>query len=132
MINPNEFRLGNYLMQKINNRIVVVTCNYSHFELMAKNGKDLFPVVLNPALVEKCGFNENPDYPLLPEAREFRLVLPVNGPHKNEVVIYMKNNKECFGRAMLNDLPASNPFYHLHQLQNLCFALTGAELPVRI
>lgn len=133
MINPSEFRLGNYLMQKIHNRIKTVPCSYDHFELMAKGDiKELFPVILKAELLECCGFRENMDYPLLPEAREFRLVLPVQGGQKNELLAYIKNNKECFGRAMINGLPASNPFYQLHQLQNLFFALTGEELMVTI
>lgn len=133
MIKPSEFRLGNYLMQKLHNRIKTVPCDYAHFEQMQKGEiRDLFPVVLKAELLEKCGFRENPDYPLLPEAREFKLAVPVQGNQKNEVFAYIKNNKECFGRAMMNGLPASNPFYHLHQLQNLYFALTGEELAVAI
>ena len=74
----------------------------------------------------------NKDYPLLPDAREFILVLPVIGNHKNEIRAYIKNNKECFGRAVVNGLPVSNNFYHLHQLQNLFFALTNEEINVKI
>jgi hypothetical protein len=132
MINMNELRPGNQIMQKINNRIVTVTCNHEHFELLSKGGKDVFPIILKAELLEKCGFVENKDYPLLPDAREFKLVIPVIGNHKNEILAYIKNNKECFGRAVVNGLTASNNFYHLHQLQNLYFALTGEELKVKI
>ena len=133
MINANELRLGNYLMQKVATRIITTPCTYQHFELLSKGeSKDLFPVVLQAELLEKCGFIENKDYPLLPSAREFKLVLPVIGHHQNEIYAYIKNNKECFGRATLNGLPVSNNFYHLHQLQNLYFALTGEELNARI
>lgn len=128
MINANELRLGNHIMQKINNRIVTTSCGYQHFELLAKGEKDLFPIVLKAELLEKIGFRENKDYPLLPDAREFKLVLPVIGNNKNEILAYIKNNKECFGRAVVNGLPASNNFYHLHQLENLFYALTGEEV----
>ena len=94
--------------------------------------KDLFPVVLKPELLEKCGFIENKNYALLPDAREFKLVLPVIGNAQNEIHAYVKNNKECFGRATINNLPISNNFYHLHQLQNLYFALTGEELSISL
>ena len=131
MINPNEFRFGNYLLQKINNRIVPVSYNVSHVELVIKGElKDLFPLVLKPELLEKAGFVENKDYPLLPDAREFRLVLPVIGSQQNEICAYVKNNKECFGRAVVNGFPASNNFYNLHQLQNLYFSITGEELAI--
>ena|SRR5215211_2532297 len=133
MINANEFRLGNYLLQKINTRINTTRLGLEHFEGIAKGeNKDLFPLVLKAEFLEKSGFIENKDYPLLPEAREFRLVLPVIGNHQTEICAYIKNNKECFGRAIINNLPVSNNFYHMHQLQNLYFALTGKELDVRL
>ena len=133
MIAVTELRIGNYLMQKINNRIVTTKCTFQHFNLFESgNNKDIFPILLKADLLEKCGFKENKEYPLLPDAREFNLVLPVIGNHKNEVYAYIKNNKECFGRATVNGLPVSNNFYYLHQLQNLYFVLTGEELTVKI
>ncbi|HEU4633848.1 MAG TPA: hypothetical protein VFS22_07685 [Flavisolibacter sp.] len=133
MINANELRLGNYLMQKVFTRIITTPCTYQHFELLNKGeSKDLFPLVLKAELLEKCGFIENKNYPLLPSAREFRLVLPVIGSNQNEIFAYIKNNKECFARATANGLPVSNNIYHLHQLQNLYFSLTGEEITIKI
>lgn len=133
MINENELRLKNYILQKINNRIVPVQCTHHHFELLQSgNGKDIFPATLKAWILEKSGFLENKDYPLLPQAREFILVLPVIGNANNEIRAYIKNNKECFGRAIVNGLPVSNNFYHLHQLQNIYFALTNEELKVSL
>lgn len=133
MINENELRLGNYILQKVNTRIVSVKCIHQHFELlMSGNGKDLFPVALKAEILEKAGFIENKNYPLLPDAREFILALPVIGNANNEIRAYIKNNKECFGRATLNNLPVSNNFYNLHQLQNVYFALTNRELDVSL
>ncbi len=133
MINENELRLGNYFLQKINTRIVPVRCTHQHFEMLKNgNGKEIFPLVLSAEILEKSGFSENKKYPLLPDAREFILVLPVIGNNSNDVRAYIKNNKECFGRAMVNNLPVSNNFYHLHQLQNLYFALTNKELDVKL
>ena len=133
MINAIELRSGNYILQKVNNKIVMVRCNAQHFQLLENgNGKDIYPVVLKAELLEKCGFSENEKYPLLPEAREFILVLPVIGNGNNEIRAYIKNNKECFGRAVVNNLPVSNNFYHLHQLQNVYFALTNEELGVKL
>ena len=131
MINVNELRLGNYLLQKVSGRISAVRCTYLHFELVSKEGtKDLYPVVLNADILLKCGFEENKNYPLLPEARQFTMVVPVIGSSRNEIHGFIKNNKECFGRAVVNGMPASNNFYHLHQLQNLFFTLTNHELHV--
>lgn len=132
MINSSEFRLGNYLMHKTGVRILTMPCTLLHFELMAKDGgKDLFPVVLSPANLEKSGFIENKKYALLPQSREFILVLPVMGSGAIEIKAYVKNNKECFARAMVNTLPITNNVHHLHSLQNLYYALTGEELTIK-
>jgi hypothetical protein len=82
--------------------------------------------------LEKCGFEENKKYALLPESREFILVVPVMGSGEIGMRAYVKSNKECFGRVMINGVPVSNNFHHLHQLQNVYFALTGAELEVML
>jgi hypothetical protein len=133
MIDANELRLGNYIMQKVNTRITTTRCSLQHFELVAKGqDKDMFPIVLKVNILEAAGFLENKDYPLSPQAREFKLQLPVIGNNKNEILAYIKNNKECFARATVNGLPVSNNIFHLHQLQNLYHALTGEELSIRI
>jgi hypothetical protein len=133
MIKSSEFRLNNYLMHKTGVRILTMRCNPQHFELMAKDGgKDLFPVVLAPTVLEKCGFVENKKYALLPESREYSLVLPVMGSGAVEIKAYVKNNKECFARAVLSNVPITNNIFHLHSLQNLYFALTGEELAVSL
>jgi hypothetical protein len=133
MVKSQEFRLGNYVMHKTGVRILTVPCTFQHYELMARDGgKDLFPVLLSPKILEGCGFIENKKYALLPESREFILVLPVMGSGEIEIRAYVKSNKECFGRAMINTLPISNNVHHLHQLQNLFQALTGQELEVKI
>ena len=111
----------------------MVTCTFSHFEALAKGeANNFFPVVLKPELVEKCGFVENKKYPLLPQAREFSLTLPIPGENKNELFAYIKNNGECFGRTTSNGHPSSVNFYQLHQLQNIYFTLTGNELNVKL
>jgi len=133
MINANELRLGNYVMQKVSTRVIITKCTFQHFELLGKGRtNEFFPVLLKAELLQNSGFLENKDYPLLPQAREFKLALPVIGANKNEIYAYIKNNKECFARATINNLPVSNNLYHLHQLQNLYFALTGEELEVKI
>jgi hypothetical protein len=133
MINENELRLGNYILQKVNTRIIPVKCTHQHFDLLKNgNAKDIFPVTLKAEILEKCGFIENKKYALLPDAREFILVLPVIGNANNEIRAYIKNNKECFGRVVLNNLPVSNNFYNLHQLQNVYFSLINEELKISL
>lgn len=113
-------------------KIKTVACTAAHFGIATgPDANSLYPVVLKPELLERCGFAENIDYPLRPQAREFRLVLPVIGSGSNEILGYVKNNGECFARAMVNGAVVSNNVHHMHQLQNLYHALTGAELAVR-
>lgn len=132
MINGQELRIGNAVLYKNLGRITMVRCGWQHFELLATGGaKDFFPVVLKADVLQRCGFIENKDYPLLPQAHEFRLILPIMGANKNEIVCWIKSNGECFGRATVNDLPVSQNVHHLHTLQNLYYALVGEELPVK-
>ena len=111
----------------------MVRCGLAHFKMFAEgNTKDFFPVVLTPELFIKAGFVENKDYPLLPDAREFKLMIPVLTDNDTEIQAYVKNNKECFARVSVNKFIASNPVYNLHQLQNLYYSLTGKEMDLNI
>ena len=132
MINASELRLGNYILFKCNGKISMIPCDFMHFEQLHKgDASSFYPVMLKPELLQKCGFIENKDYPLLPQAREFKQVLPVIGNNSNELYGYVKNNGECFVRATVNGNVASINFFHLHQVQNLFFFLTGNELEIK-
>ena len=131
MVKANEYRLGNYLLHKTGVRILTVRGTQEHFILMAKDGgKDLFPLVLSPNAFAKSGFVENKKYPLLPDSREFILQLPIIGGGAVELRGYVKNNKECFARPVLTNVPIANNIFHVHSLQNLYFALVGEELAI--
>jgi hypothetical protein len=133
MVKPSELRLGNYILQKINTRIKFVQFDYTHFELLSKgDDKDLHPIILKAEILENCGFKENKEYALLPQAREFILMLAIHGSQANEIRAYIKNNGECFARAIMNGSPVSNNLFHLHGIQNLYFALTGQELELKM
>ena len=132
MINVSELRLGNVVLYKKENRIIRIALDFQHFELLGKGGMNLFfPVSLKADQLEKCGFVENKKYALLPQAHEYILTLPVIGTNKNEIYAWIKNNGECFARLSVNGAVASNNIYHLHQLQNLCFAVTGEEMTMK-
>ena len=110
----------------------MVSCGFVHFEQLSKgDATSFYPVMLKPVLLEKCGFAENKDYPLLPQAREFKSVIPVIGSSHNDLCGYVKNNGECFVRAMVNNNVASINFFHLHHVQNLYFLMTGKELEMK-
>jgi hypothetical protein len=133
MIDPSELRLGNNILFKSGVRILPVKCTLQHFEQFAKgSAKDAFPIALKPDTLLKLGFVENKKYYLYPDAREFVLALPVMGNNKNEVYAYINSNKESYARATVNDLVITNNFHYLHQLQNLCYVLTGTDLDVAL
>ena len=133
MISASEFRLGNFVLQKQLNRVLMVRVNFDHFQMFAKGELvSFFPVALKEELLLKSGFIENKEYALYPQAHEFKLSLPVKGNNSNELVAYIKSNKECFCVAVVNGLIVSNPLYQLHQLQNLYHGLTGEELPLNV
>jgi hypothetical protein len=132
MIQARELRLGNYILHKVNNKISTTACDYRHFELLARgDNKDMFPILLKPDWLERTGFVENKKYVLLPDAHEYILTLPVPGSSRNEILAYIKNNKECFARAVADNLVVSTSIYNLHQLQNLYYSLTGKELEIK-
>lgn len=130
MIDATTLRLGNYILHKGGVRILPVALTLTHFELLAKDmAKDMFPIKLSAENLKKCGFIENEKYYQHPEVREFVLTLAVPGVNKNEIRAYVPATT-TFARATVNELIISNNIYHLHQLQNLFYALTGEELEV--
>ncbi|RYY87825.1 MAG: hypothetical protein EOO15_10775 [Chitinophagaceae bacterium] len=129
MINKNEIRWGNTILQKKNGRILPVACEAEQLALIAQGQLgDLFPVVLKAELLLKNGFVENKDYALLPQAHEYRRVVAVKSKGHHELLAYVKSNGECLAWATTDGIQSSNHVFQLHQLQNLHFALTGTEL----
>jgi hypothetical protein len=133
MIHLSELRTGNCVLQKILTRIQPVVLTPELIGLIG-NGKanEFFPIVLSGPYFEKAGFIENKKYPLLPQAHEYLMDVPVQSSSIVQLKGYIKNNNESFARLFVNDLPASNPSYQLHQVQNLFYSLTGEELTVRL
>ena len=130
MIDATTLRLGNYILHKGGVRILPVAISLQHFEMLTKGmAKDMFPIALSVDKLKKCGFIENAKYYQHPEVREFILALPVKGINQNEIRAYVPATTP-YARATLNELLISNNIYHLHQLQNLYYALTGVELVI--
>jgi hypothetical protein len=129
MIKAAEIRWGNQVLYKHDGRITMVPCTSEHFALMDGSQAELFfPVVLKAELLLQYGFVENKKYANYPQSREFRRVLPIKGAARHELLAYVRSNGECLAWAVADKIVVSNSVYHLHQLQNLHFALTGAEL----
>jgi hypothetical protein len=129
MIKTTEIRWGNQVLYKHHGRITTVACTPAHFVLMdGAEAASFFPIVLKAELLLQHGFIENKKYPNYPQSREFRLALPIKGTARHELLAYVRSNGECLAWAVADMIVVCNPVYHLHQLQNLHFALTGVEL----
>lgn len=132
MIDVTTLRLGNFILHKGGVRILPVAIGLQHFELLAKGmAKDMFPIKLSAENLKKCGFIENVKYYQHPEVKEYILTLPVKGENNNEIRGYVPATTP-FARATFNEHMISNNIYHLHELQNLYYALTGTELEVKM
>lgn len=131
MIQANELRIGNWVFDEDNTYAQVETVRSGRFiewngmddeptTLSLPNdnamyGGNINPIPLTPEILEKCGFERQG------KIFEFR--------HKNGLQICL-----CWGNIWRNvnnlfeDLYDEPIVNHLHQLQNLYFALTGKEL----
>jgi hypothetical protein len=123
MINANEIRIGNWVSQVEYNRLMQVKhilsngvrCDYerkdvgkTHTSLF--NFNEIQPIPLTPEILEKCGAivycfdNGNPN--------QYRI--------KDRLFVIRDGNIVDYGSSVV--------IKHLHQLQNLYFALTNSEL----
>lgn len=116
MIKASELRIGNWLtLEYLNGK----KRNVQIIEIGIKDDFLNFePIPLTPEILEACGFE-----------REGITSLSLDG-----FPLYLKiieNSVECWGFHYVGKL-IKIPCQHLHQLQNLFFALTGEELRVEL
>jgi hypothetical protein len=142
MINTNEVRVGNWLdiseasQLVINNGkgpvIVVVREQYGRVEAIEEksilaggfhvkeSGK---PIPITPEILKKAGFT--------------------NGQYHTgyfyhlDIGAHLVSGRDAegsisFALEVADDIRVSEPFYYVHQLQNLFFALTGEELQINL
>lgn len=129
MIQPNELRIGNWFQQDASNNNTISRfftvdeikrygvrstyirqdTNQPHTSLFSLDS--IHPIPLTPEILEKCGFEKGSIYFYFPK---FRIAKIENSD--NWIILFSNS-----------DLPICR-FQHLHQLQNLYFALTNTEL----
>ncbi|MFV0149770.1 hypothetical protein OBJ95_06055 [Empedobacter falsenii] len=110
-MNANELRIGNYLLGYDNNYF---TWDYGHYDLCSKgiDADELgMPIELTEEILLKCGF------------KEIR-----KGVFKLKDWYIDLTSKVWKFKREYQDIN----FKHLHQLQNLYFALTGKELEIEL
>ncbi len=129
MINDNELRLGNYVYYGESIRQITML---QHSPQRMAIGVDnlitlherISPIPLSGELLVKCGF-------VLKNEDDFFPYYRIKHTRINELVEY-KFDISTIGDDEWRwiDGNANVPFYYLHQLQNLYFALTNSELPI--
>lgn len=133
MIDAKELRIGNLVKYKSHNFCYVdAICDYPNeiYKKVSIKGEhlgaelpfvDIEPIPLTTQILEKCGFNLQPQKMSIYVNGRIKLWLGSNG-----VIAYLmhEDKNESFW--------ISNPVQNLHQLQNLYYCLTGTELSIKI
>jgi hypothetical protein len=113
MIKENELRFGNWFLTKDGEYFQVTDLPTIFYYL-----EDLHPIPLTRDVLERAGFPYDVQYEFY---EHYPIAIELEEKHTSQVFI-------SFGGETKLDNPAL--VSHLHQLQNLYFALTGEEITV--
>jgi len=109
----NELRIGNLILDEEFD--IIYTVDLDFFHDLVSGGflmADLIPIPLTNEWLVKFGFEKNETYTYL---------------KKNKFIIDLNENMSNY---YLCDIDIRVDIKHVHQLQNLYFALTGEELKI--
>tara|TARA_R110000796_G_scaffold58965_5_gene135843 strand:+ start:3162 stop:3488 length:327 start_codon:yes stop_codon:yes gene_type:complete len=107
-MDAKELRIGNYGKEITHSKNGVVKVSKRHFEDIEDGEIDLFPIPLTEEWLVKFGF----------ENAEDDGVIGFNG-------LYFWDREDGYSLII-----SGTPVKHVHQLQNLYFALTNEELTI--
>jgi len=115
----HKFTIGNWVNEPFPMQVVSVFqdeiyCNFEGNEgdVFEFKNEDVKPIQLTPEVLEKCGFKKDRNGYSLDDMYNLSFAITKNGDFL-----------ACFLDRSLDLI-----IHHLHQLQNLYFALTGEEL----
>jgi hypothetical protein len=119
-----ELRIGNYVNFKFKTGdIITIKKDYCEIQsdnmIIKSEYSDLQPIPLTPDILEKCGFDMNPDWE---KYDGYAAVLDLG---------WLNIGMSIMGGVCLFDndnRSTGTNIKYLHQLQNLYYALTGEEL----
>jgi hypothetical protein len=132
MILKNELRIGNYVDYERTTHVVTRLLEYfvSHdwYKTIGKDDYDtsydsINPIPLTPELLGKCGFKKR-GVRYIDYIHEGLDELTLDPSYDNEYRLYVEAGE--YTRVIADHIK------HLHQLQNLYFALTGRELTINL
>lgn len=119
MIEPKDLRIGNTIYDRHGN-VSHIHAGWFYITQDPKRLEDYSPIKLTPKILEGCGFYKGVD-------KMYRLNHVYKIKYTNTKI--MSNCVEFYKNAGRNYTFISALNY-LHQLQNLCYSLTGSELKV--
>lgn len=119
MIPVNELRVGNYVMMK-------GQLTFIDIPLVLTFADEMKAVELTPEILEKLGFKGIKPHPKDIYGKERLSVILTKDRNNISSIEVLENYGSKNGLAKRTILDA--PLKHLHQLQNLYFALTGEEI----
>lgn len=146
MIKASELRIGNWIMllgvdyQHDNkfpdpegNEPIQVTVDV--LKEVERSEADYGPIPITQELLKKCGFRKDEGFDFPDLGMQYILDLPVKGECRNEIFFFFSApglKDVSFGEYTVNSAHGSNNIYHLHQLQNLFYCITGQELELHL
>lgn len=107
-MNANELRIGNWVIFEKE------IYRFSIYDFENSNYQIVHPIPLTPEILEKCGFE-----------KQMMWTYSISIGGDMNLVYYLGEKGWSIGNKQYSDF--SN-LKHLHQLQNLYYALTGQEL----
>lgn len=125
MIDPKEVRIGNYLHETINNKTYETQIELTDFSWWAAAGGEerYHPIPITPEWLERLGFVLPGEHGLYRDDDNsgWEIAKDTNG---YDVDFYLCH--DSIGQNLF-----SIPIWHVHELQNLYYALTGEELKLK-
>lgn len=128
MINPNELRIGNWVIHNnpLTDKSVYHQVTAGTFSKLTFHAREYEPIPLTPELLEKCGFVkiESGSTPY--------------GDHDAYIIGEESGRLIWSAGRLLKPIPngylriAQAEIKYLHQLQNIIFDMTGEELEIKI
>ena len=125
MINANELRIGNWVLDENNNQVQCIGwlsgCIITFVDNVPVGKKDekFSPIPLAPEILEKCGFVKQNYY--------------INEVYGNANFKFKQHADKSYDIEIIGftDQGINVSIYFLHQLQNIYYALTGEELTIK-
>lgn len=117
----SELRIGNWILNGNDIQVEVRYHEIRYAALHPGTQNNYSPIVLSPEILEKAGFSKGEKWYIHQVFYKGQFEVCYN---RNEVV-YGEKTEHGFDKK-------SKDIKHLHQLQNLYFALTGEELNINL